>query len=458
MVHAYTLHNTHILIDAGSASVHILPNAASLVLAQAYEENSAEAALRIALDAYPHADALELRELIPELDALRRAGKLYAPPVEDSIPPRSADAPVKALCLHVAHACDMSCEYCFAGQGKFSGESALMPFAVGKQALDFLVAHSGSRRNLEVDFFGGEPLLNLPVVKELVAYARSIEEEKGKRFRFTFTTNGFKLDDACMDFLNAEMHNVVLSCDGRKETHDRYRKYRCGDTCHGSFDVVIPKFQSLVQKRNGENYYMRGTYTRHNLDFCEDILHMADLGFTELSMEPVVCDPDEAHALCGADLPLLYAQYERLAAEMLRRERTGKGFHFYHYNIDLRRGPCAHKRVAGCGNGTEYFAITPAGELYPCHQFVGDVAYQMGDIWNGITRTDLRRAFTENRFTNKAECRACFARLYCSGGCAANAYHATGDITGIYELGCQLFRKRLECAIWLAAKRETEEA
>ncbi|MCL2671958.1 MAG: thioether cross-link-forming SCIFF peptide maturase [Clostridiales bacterium] len=461
MTHAYTLHNTHILIDAGSASVHVLPTAVSLVLAVAYEDDDAERAVAAALRAYPDADEIELRELIPELDALRRTGKLYAPPVEDKLPATRrtetenrelrTENSIKALCLHVAHACDMTCAYCFAGQGKFSGESALMSFDVGKRALDFLLAHSGARRNLEVDFFGGEPLLNLDVVKALVAYARSVEKEASKCFRFTFTTNGLKLDDAAMDFLNAEMVNVVLSCDGRRETHDRYRKYRRGSGECGSYDAVIPKFQRLVAKRGGRNYYIRGTYTRHNLDFCEDILHMAELGFSELSMEPVVSEPNESHALREEDLPVLYAQYERLAWEMLQRD-----FRFYHYNLDLRRGPCAHKRVAGCGSGTEYFAVTPSGELYPCHQFAGDAAYKMGDIWQGTTRPDLRQSFAENRFTNKPECRACFARLYCSGGCAANAYHVTGNIAGIYELGCRLFCKRIECAVWLAAVREVE--
>lgn len=321
-----------------------------------------------------------------------------------------------------------------------------MSFETGKRALDFLVENSGSRRNLEVDFFGGEPLMNFDVVKKLVAYARSIEKEKNKNFRFTLTTNGVLLDDDVIEFANREMNNVVLSLDGRKEVHDRHRVDHAG---RGSYDLIVPKFQRFVQKRTNGTYYMRGTYTHENVDFTNDIFHMADLGFTELSMEPVVCAPDDPCALTKEDLPVLKEQYEILAKEMLKRKKEGRPFTFYHYMLDLAHGPCIYKRIAGCGSGTEYLAVTPSGDLYPCHQFVGEKEYRMGDIWTGVTNTELRDKFKLcNVFAHK-ECRDCWANMYCSGGCAANAFHATGDITGVYEYGCELFKKRIECAIML---------
>ena len=321
-----------------------------------------------------------------------------------------------------------------------------MSYEVGKQALDFLIANSGSRRNLEVDFFGGEPLMNWDVVKRLVAYGREQEEVHNKRFRFTLTTNGMLIDDDVIDFANREMHNVVLSLDGRKEVHDRLRR-TAGDK--GSYDIIVPKFQKLVEARGGKGYYVRGTFTHNNVDFTEDILHMADLGFTELSMEPVVCAPGEPYALTEEDKPKLYEQYERLAVEMIRRRREGRPITFYHYMIDLKGGPCVYKRITGCGSGTEYLAVTPWGELYPCHQFVGDPKYSMGDVWQGVTNTALRDEFKLCNAYARPDCRDCWARLYCSGGCAANAYHATGSIRGVYSYGCDLFRKRMECAIMM---------
>ncbi|MDO4750261.1 MAG: thioether cross-link-forming SCIFF peptide maturase, partial [Eubacteriales bacterium] len=362
---------------------------------------------------------------------------------------------VKALCLHVAHTCNLNCSYCFAGQGKYRGEQALMSFEVGKQALDFLIAHSGTRRNLEVDFFGGEPLMNMNVVRRLVAYAREVEKEHGKNFRFTFTTNGVLLDDDTIDFLNREMHNVVLSLDGRREVHDRFRVDHAGK---GSYDLVIPRFQRLVEKRGSKSYYVRGTYTHHNTDFVNDILHMADLGFTELSMEPVVCASDDPCALTEEDLPVLFEQYERLAEEMLKRKKEGRGFTFYHYILDLEHGPCIYKRIAGCGSGTEYMAVTPSGDLYPCHQFVGEPEYRIGNIRTGITKPEIQERFRSCNIYSRPECRDCWARLYCAGGCAANAFHATGDIRGVYTYGCELFKKRLECAIMLQVALQDTEA
>ena len=418
----------------------------------------------------------EIKECYADIIELIESGKLFSSdifrPNANTLKNRHTD--IKALCLHVSHACDLTCSYCFAGQGKFNGPSALMTYDVAKRAIDFLVENSGSRRNLEVDFFGGEPLLNFDVVKETVSYARSIEEEKGKHFRFTLTTNGTGITDEVIEFANKECHNVVLSLDGRKEVHDRERRTASGE---GSYDIIVPKFQKMVAARtnndNGNtNYYMRGTFTHYNPDFTNDLYHMVDLGFTELSMEPVVCDPESRFALTEEDLPILLEDYEKLAVEMLRRERTrgtdGKDrpFTFYHYMIDLENGPCIYKRVSGCGSGTEYFAVTPKGELYPCHQFVGDEKYLMGDIWEGISErascdggksgTDIRNEFKKCNVYSRNECDDCWAKFYCSGGCAANAYHASGDILGIYEYGCKLFRKRMECAIMMEIARAVE--
>lgn len=328
-----------------------------------------------------------------------------------------------------------------------------MSFETGKRAFDFLIENSGTRRNLEVDFFGGEPLMNWEVVVKLVQYARSIEKQHNKNFRFTLTTNGVLLDDEKIDFLNEHMSNVVLSLDGRPEIHDHFRKDYTG---RGSYDVILPKFKRLVEKREGKNYYMRGTFTHNNVDFTNDIFHMADLGFKELSMEPVVCPPGDPYALTDEDLPKLFEQYEILAKEMLKRKKAGNGFTFYHYMLDLKNGPCIYKRITGCGSGTEYMAVTPWGELFPCHQFVGDEKYSLGNIWDGIKNTKVQDEFRSCNAYARPECKDCWARLYCSGGCAANAYHATGSISGVYKYGCELFKKRIECAVMLQAA-EAEE-
>ena len=328
-----------------------------------------------------------------------------------------------------------------------------MSFEVGKQALDFLVANSGTRRNLEVDFFGGEPLMNFDVVKQLVAYARSIEKEHGKNFRFTLTTNGLLIDDVVIDFANRECANVVLSLDGRREIHDRYRVDYAGN---GSWERIIPKFQKLVEARGGKNYYMRGTFTHANPDFLEDIKVMLDLGFNELSMEPVVCAPTDPSALTEEDMPIVSEQYEKLAELMLERHRAGKPFTFYHYMIDLKGGPCIYKRISGCGSGTEYMAVTPWGDLYPCHQFVGEERFKLGNVFDGVDNKAIQDEFFACNVYSRPECRECWAKLYCSGGCAANAYHATGSVNGVYEYGCRLFRKRMECAIMLEAAKSLD--
>ena len=395
----------------------------------------------------------DINECYDQVLALKESGKLFAPdtfePMAGHLKAKTSGV-VKALCLHIAHTCNLNCEYCFASQGKYHGERAVMSFEVGKRALDFLVENSGTRRNLEVDFFGGEPLMNFDVVKKLVEYARSIEKEKGKNFRFTLTTNGLLIDDDVIDFANREMSNVVLSLDGRREIHDRYRVDYAGN---GSWDRIVPKFQKLVEARGGKNYYMRGTFTHANPDFLEDIKKMLELGFTELSMEPVVCAPGDPSELTNEDLPVVLDQYEKLAELMLERDREGKPFTFYHYMIDLTGGPCIYKRISGCGSGTEYMAVTPWGDLYPCHQFVGEEKFKLGDIYNGVTNTAIQDEFAACNVYARSECRDCWARLYCSGGCAANAYHSTGSVTGVYKYGCELFKKRMECAIMVAIDR-----
>ncbi len=455
MVHTYSLNGFDIALDVYSGAVHLC-DPVSLAAVQLYENGNREQTARQLMAEFPDNPEMTVEaisELLDILDGLKAQGKLYTddPYSHSRALLRQDPGLVKALCLHVAHACNLACSYCFAGQGHYRGEAALMPFEVGKKALEFLVEHSGNRRNLEVDFFGGEPLLNWEVVKALVAYGRELERKTGKVFRFTLTTNGMLLDDEVTDFCNREIYNVVLSLDGRPHVHDHYRKDRKG---RGSYETVVPKFQRFVQRRGGKEYYIRGTYTRKNLDFLKDILHMADLGFDRLSMEPVVTGPDSPDALSKEDLPGLFSQYEELAREMLARDKQGKGFKFYHYMLDLEHGPCIHKRLAGCGSGTEYLAVTPSGDLYPCHQFVGDKDFRLGNLDQGVTRNSLQADFAYNTLYAHPACDGCWAKFYCAGGCAANAYHATGAINGTYNFGCELFKKRMECAIMLAAARE----
>ena len=455
MIHQYKLGGYNIVLDVCSGSVHVVDDVAYDMISL-FEGSDRETVISAAAEKYAGREAItrrDLEECYDQVAALRDAGQLFTPdtfePMAGSLKEKTAGV-VKALCLHVAHTCNLNCAYCFASQGKYHGERAVMSFEVGKQALDFLIANSGTRRNLEVDFFGGEPLMNFQVVKDLVAYARSIEKEHHKNFRFTLTTNGLLIDEDVIDFANREMSNVVLSLDGRKEIHDRYRVDYAGN---GSWERIVPKFQKLVAARGGKNYYMRGTFTHANPDFLQDIQQMLDLGFTELSMEPVVCAPGDPSALTEEDFPVVCQQYEKLAELMLRRDKEGRPFTFYHYMLDLSGGPCIYKRISGCGSGTEYMAVTPWGDLYPCHQFVGDEKFKLGNIWDGVTNTERRAEFAACNVYAHPECRDCWARLYCSGGCAANAYHATGAITGIYEYGCRLFRKRMECAIMVAAAR-----
>ena len=458
MVHQYKLNGYNIVLDTCSGSVHTVDEVAYDVIAM-YKTATAEQIVAEMMKKYGHLEDVneaEILECIEDVRALEESGKLFSEDKYEALAYnyKNNSNVVKALCLHVAHTCNLNCSYCFASQGKYQGDRALMSFEVGKQAFDFLIANSGTRRNLEVDFFGGEPLMNWDVVKQLVAYARSVEKEHGKNFRFTFTTNGMLIDDEVIDFLNREMSNVVLSLDGRREVNDHFRRDYAG---RGSYDTIVPKFQKLVESRGGKNYYVRGTFTHNNVDFTNDILHMADLGFTELSMEPVVCPPDDPYALTEEDLPKLFEQYEILAKEMIKRKKEGRGFTFYHYMLDLKNGPCIYKRITGCGSGTEYMAVTPWGELYPCHQFVGDPKYSLGNIWDGVKNTSVQDEFRSCTAYAREECRDCWARLYCSGGCAANAYHATGSINGIYKYGCELFKKRIECAVMMQVAESEEE-
>ncbi len=452
MIHQYKLGGYNIVLDICSGSVHVVDDVAYDIISE-FETAEKNAVVSSMAEKYADISKQDIEECYEQVASLKESGKLFAPetfePMAGHLKQKTAGV-IKALCMHIAHTCNLNCSYCFASQGKYHGERALMSFEVGKRALDFLIENSGTRRNLEVDFFGGEPLMNFDVVKQLVEYARSIEKEHGKNFRFTLTTNGVLIDDDVIDFANREMSNVVLSLDGRKEIHDRYRVDYAGN---GSWEKIVPKFQKLVEARGGKNYYMRGTFTHANPDFLKDIQQMLDLGFNELSMEPVVCAPGEESELTAKDMPIVMEQYEKLAQLMLEKDKEGKPFTFYHYMIDLTGGPCIYKRISGCGSGTEYMAVTPTGELYPCHQFVGEENFKLGDIWEGVTNTAIQGEFAECNVYSRPECRECWARLYCSGGCAANAYHSTGSVKGVYKYGCELFKKRMECAIMVAVAR-----
>ena len=458
MIHQYKLGGYNIVLDICSGSVHAVDDVAYDIIAM-FENNDRDSVISAMCEKYEGKDGVtrsDIEECYEQITALKEEGKLFAPdtfaPMAGELKAKTSGV-IKALCMHIAHTCNLNCAYCFASQGKYHGERAMMSFEVGKRALDFLVENSGNRHNLEVDFFGGEPLMNFEVVKELVAYARSIEKKHNKNFRFTLTTNGVLVDDDVIDFANRECANVVLSLDGRKEIHDAYRVDYAGN---GSWDKIVPKFQKFVKERGGKNYYMRGTFTHANPDFLEDIKTMLALGFSELSMEPVVCAPGESAELTEADLPIVLEQYEKLAMLMLEREREGKPFTFYHYMIDLTGGPCIYKRISGCGSGTEYMAVTPWGDLYPCHQFVGDEKFKLGDIWLGVTNKETQKEFENCNVYARSECADCWAKLYCSGGCAANAYHSTGSVRGVYKYGCELFKKRMECAIMVAIARAFE--
>ena len=445
MVHQYKNNGYNIVLDVCSGSVHVVDDLVYDVIAL-YEESDLDEIIK-QLSKYPEE---EIREAYDEITELKEAGQLFTEDVyKDAIIDfKKRKTVVKALCLHIAHDCNLACKYCFAEEGEYHGGRALMSYEVGKKALDFLIANSGNRVNLEVDFFGGEPLMNFDVVKDLVAYGRSKEKEFNKKFRFTLTTNGMLLTDEVMEFANKEMANVVLSIDGRKEVHDFMRPTRNGT---GRYDLIIDKFKKMAEMRNQTNYYVRGTFTHYNLDFSKDVLHLADMGFKQISAEPVVAPDDMDYAIREEDLPKLFEEYDALAREMVKREKEGNGFNFFHFMIDMTGGPCLYKRLSGCGSGTEYLAVTPWGDLYPCHQFVGMEQFKLGNVDTGIEKTDIVDEFKLCNVYAKDKCKDCFARFYCSGGCAANSYNFHGNLLDAYDIGCELERKRVECAIMIKA-------
>ena len=453
LIHQYINNGYHIVLDVNSGAVHVVDEIVYHVIPFLEEGKSLSWILEESRGKYPEED---IRNAVEECEELRKAGLLFT---EDTYQPsiemfKKRPTVVKALCLHIAHDCNLACRYCFAEEGEYHGRRALMSYEVGKRALDFLIENSGNRKNLEVDFFGGEPLMNWQVVKDLVKYGRKQEKLHDKKFRFTLTTNGVLLNDEIMDFCNQEMGNVVLSLDGRKEVNDRMRPFRNGK---GSYDLIVPKFQKFADSRHQEKYYVRGTFTHYNLDFSKDVLHFADLGFKQVSVEPVVAKPEEDYAIREEDIPAILEEYDKLAKEMVRREKEGRGFHFFHFMIDLTGGPCVYKRLSGCGSGTEYLAVTPWGDLYPCHHFVGEEKNLMGNVFDGLKNTELQEEFKCCNVYAKEKCRKCFAKFYCSGGCAANSYNFHGSINDAYDIGCELQRKRVECAIMIKAALADEE-
>ncbi len=460
MVHCYKNNGYSIVMDVNSGSVHVVDDIVydliPLLETLVTSKQSKEALLDLAeKQGFQYAKE-ELEEAVDEILALAEADMLYTEDIYENYIDsfKTRETVVKALCLHIAHDCNLACKYCFAEEGEYHGRRAMMSYEVGQKALDFLVANSGNRINLEVDFFGGEPLMNWQVVKDLVAYGRSLEEKHNKKFRFTLTTNGVLLDDEILEFANKEMSNIVLSIDGRKEVHDKMRPHRGGQ---GSYDEIVPKFIKVAESRNQMDYYVRGTFTHHNLDFSKDVLHMADLGFKQISVEPVVAENTADYAIREEDLPILKKEYDDLAIEMIRRRKEGKGFNFFHFMIDLEGGPCVAKRLSGCGSGTEYLAVTPWGDFYPCHQFVGNEDFLLGNVYEGITKQQICNEFKQCNVYAKESCKDCFAKFYCSGGCAANAYNFTGQINGVYDIGCELQRKRVECAIMIKAALSDKE-
>ena len=446
MIHQYKSNGYNIVMDINSGAIHVVDDVVYDII-ELYEGHEKSEIMDMLASKYPKED---MEEAFEEIETLIKEESLFTEDIYKDyiIDFKKRKTVVKALCLHIAHDCNLACRYCFAEEGEYHGRRAIMSYEVGKQALDFLIANSGNRRNLEVDFFGGEPLMNWDVVKRLVEYGREQEKIHDKNFRFTLTTNGVLLNDEIMEFCNKEMANVVLSVDGRKEVHDNMRPFRNGS---GSYDLIMPKFQKFAESRNQDKYYVRGTFTHHNLDFSKDVLHLADLGFKQISVEPVVAADTEEYAIREEDIPQIMEEYDALAKEMIKREKEGKGFNFFHFMIDLTGGPCVYKRLSGCGSGTEYLAVTPWGDFYPCHQFVGQEDFCLGNVYEGVKKTETVNEFKKCNVYSKKECSQCFARFYCSGGCAANSYNFTGKINDVYEIGCKMQQKRIECALMIKA-------
>ena len=452
MIHKYKMNDLNIVLDVNSGSVHCVDDISYDIL-DYYKKESLENIINILKEKY---DEETIKEAYEELKELEENEVLFSPDIFSNIIPEvdNRKPVVKALCLHIAHDCNLKCKYCFAEEGEYHGKRSLMSVEVGKKAIDFLIENSGSRRNLEIDFFGGEPLMNFDVVKEIVEYGRSVEKENNKKFRFTMTTNGVLLNDEISDYINETMHNAVLSLDGRKEVNDKMRVRAGGQ---GSYDNIVPKFVKMAEDRNQMDYYVRGTFTRNNLDFAKDVLHLADLGFKQISVEPVVSDEKEDYAIREEDLPIIFEEYEKLAVEMLKRQEEGKWFNFFHFMIDLTGGPCAHKRLVGCGSGTEYLAVTPEGDLFPCHQFVGQDEFKMGTVFEGVQRKDIRKDFEAINVYSKPACKSCWAKFYCSGGCAASSNNMHNDLTTPYEIGCEMQKKRTECSLMMKVYEALKE-
>ncbi len=447
VIHQYKMNGMNLVIDVNSGAIHLFDECSYEFIELLNQKYSEDEVIEQLKTKYPEADLIEVKN---EIQALIEQKVLftedeYAQVVESF---GQRETVVKALCLHVAHDCNLACQYCFAEEGEYHGDRSIMPLDIAKKSIDFLIKHSGQRKNLEVDFFGGEPLMNFDVVKETVFYAKGLEAEHNKKFRFTITTNGVLLDQDKMDFINEHMYNVVLSCDGRKEVHDYMRP---ASNKKGSYDLIMPKFKELIKQRGDKSYYIRGTFTHHNLDFAEDVLHMAREGFDQISVEPVVAPLDEAYAIQKEDIPQLLKEYEHLAQKMMEYKEQGTTFNFFHFMIDLTGGPCVAKRLTGCGAGFEYMAVTPQGDLYPCHQFVGMEQFKMGDLDTGVENLSMQQEFKGCNVYSKKACQSCWAKFYCSGGCSANAYNFQGSITEAYEMGCDLEKKRVECAIYMRA-------
>lgn len=452
MIHKYKMNRLNIVLDVNSGAIHSVDDVFYDIL-EHYETKNIDDICDILSNKY---EKKVIQEAYEEAKKLEKDEVLFSKDISKKILPNvdKREPVVKALCLHIAHDCNLKCKYCFAQEGEYKGKRSLMSVEVGKRAIDFLIKNSGSRKNLEVDFFGGEPLMNFDTVKEIVSYARNIEKKYNKNFRFTMTTNGILLTDDVSSYINEHMHNAVFSIDGRKNVNDKMRVRAGGQ---GSYENIVPKFLKMAEDRNQMDYYVRGTFTRHNLDFSKDVLHLAELGFKQISVEPVVTEEENDYAIKKEDLPIIFKEYENLAKEMIKRKKEGKEFNFFHFMIDLSGGPCAYKRIVGCGSGTEYLAVTPEGELFPCHQFVGEDEYKMGDVFDGIKRKDLRKDFEKLNVYSKPKCVECWAKFYCSGGCAANSNSMYNDLKKPYEIGCDMQKKRTECSIMMKVYEALDE-
>ena len=453
MIHQYRLNGYNIVLDINSGGVHVTDDVTYDLIALLTPPLHPICPPEVIKQLESQYDKKEILGAYDDIYTLYENDTLFSEDEYEQFSDMMVSSPVKAMCLHVAHDCNLRCSYCFASTGDFGEGRKLLDADTGKKAIDFLLTQSKGRKNLELDFFGGEPLMNFEVVKEIVAYARSKEKEYNKNFRFTITTNGMLLNDDIIDYINREMSNVVLSIDGRKEVNDRVR-VRCDKT--GSYDKIVPNYQKLVAKRGQDQYYVRGTFTKYNLDFAKDVIHLNDIGFDQVSVEPVVADPQQPYALTESDLPQIFDEYENLAKQLIEKKKNGKGFNFFHFMLDLDQGPCAIKRLRGCGCGNEYVAVTPDGDIYPCHQFVGMEEWKMGSVLDDTFDLKRKDYFAKANIYGKEDCKNCWAKFYCSGGCNANNLQYAGDVLKPHKLSCELEKKRLECAIMIKAAMADE--